>query len=544
MKANLPPRRLIPRWRRTKAVLDMPEATFTTSKATHRLELDPLTLDHAIQKWKSAPTTGRLGDILSYSIDPALRSIIVDLVRNDRACRDAATVSQAHFLQQLTADDDADSSSLNLDDLRRTLGLCNPAIKQEVSTLRRILNANPANPLALLDLAQFQLTSGHTKQAKRSVLTALSLSPNNRTALRTMARLLVHEREFEKAHSLIRMHARTGSDPWLMATEIALAEVAETPSKFAKIGFKFARDKMANNAHLSELAGALGGADLQAGNVKRARDMFRLALLAPNDNVVAQAVTHQPLLGLDLSAPTQQLAVMSAHEARTLLAWEQLDSENAELHALVWHAEEPFSSRPLQFLTTIYAARRDYSSSAILARRGLVSDPRDAALLSNLAYVSACDGKTDEAEKLLVQLMALKDPQYTGVLLATAGLIVMQQGSWTEADKFYETAMRTFRERREFVREALCCAYFARSASDTDHPNRSSILARAEAMYKQHPSPDAAIVLKLLNPDIQPKEHFEGPRRLSQWVFDFKNESLIQVHGITDPGAPALIFKN
>lgn len=544
MKANLPPRRLIPRWRRTKSVLHMPEATFSNSNVKHDFAFDPDHFDQALELWRSTPTTGVLGDVLSYSVDPALRTRIVDWLRRDISTKRVATATQADFIEQLAGDDLETEAASKAFIPREDFSICNPAIRREVSTLRQVLRANPANPLALLDVAQFQLANGHTKQAERSVLTALSLSPNNRIALRTLARLYVHKREFDKAHSLISRHSRTKTDPWLMATEIALAEVAGTGSKFAKDGSRFAREKKASNAHLSELAGALGSSELQFGNVKRAREMFRLALLAPNDNVVAQAVTEQKMLGIELSGPVQQQAVMSAHEAQTLLGWNALDQLGAERHALIWHDEEPFSSRPLQFLTTLYAAQRDYASAMMLARRGLVADPTEPSLLSNLAYVSACSGNLDEAEKILTKLLALKLPNYTGVILATAGLMQMKEGFWAQGDEFYEAAMRKFRERREFVQEALCSAYFARSAADTNHPRRDEILRRAQANYSDYPSPDAAIVLSHFDISVQPEAQTNSSRRLSQWVFDSKTESLIQIHGVTEPGAPALIVRN
>lgn len=543
MKANLPPRRLIPRWRRTKSVLGMPEATFSSSESKRQLALDPSRLDHAIETWKTSPTTGLLGDILSYSIDNTLREKIINLVRVDPSVRDAATATQASFIDQLLGQNGETISTSDLSNREEELSICSPVVRNEVSTLRRILSANPANPLALLDLAQFQLASGNTQRAERSVLSALSLSPNNRIALRTLARLYVHQREFDKAHGLISRHVRTASDPWLMATEIALAEVADVPSRFAGKGFKFVRDKSANIAHLSELAGALGGAELSSGRMKRAREMFRLALMAPNDNVVAQAVTHQQLLGIDLSAPIQRRAVMSAHEAQTLLAWESLDCVNAEHHSLIWHDEEPFSSRPLQFLTTIYAAQRNYSSASMLAKRGLISDPKDPSLLANLAYVTACTGNLADAERVLLKLIALKQEKYNGIALATAGLMEMQQGYWDTGNELYEAAMRMFRHRRELGLEALCCVYFAKSAADTGHPDRDAIFLRAESLYKQHPSPDAAVVLRLLNANIQPHIQHVSPRRLSQWIFDSKTESLIPIHGVTAPGAPPLIVK-
>ena len=542
MKANLPPRRLIPRWRRTKSVLGMPEATFATGGLARELVLDSSMLEEAIVAWKASPTTGLLGDILSYSIDHSLRSRVIDLIRVDPAFKSVATHTQKNFISQLLDEEPIGAQAVDRGN-HQALEICNPAIQREVATLRKILRVNPANPLALLDLAQFQLTSGNTSQAMRSVTSALSLNPNSRIALRTMARLYVHQRRFDDAHSLISRHLRTQSDPWLMATEIALADVAGLASKFAKKGAAFTRERRASNANLTELAGALGGMELAAGNMKRARELFRLALLEPNDNVVAQVITHEKFLGIGLTAPAQRRVVMSAHEAQTLLAWNSLEPNDAAIHAIAWHDEEPFSSRPIQFLTTIYAAQGNFESAEVLARRGLIADPKDPALLANLAYVLASAGKIAQAERVLLRLIALRQPKYGGVALATAGLMAMQQGAWDAGEELYGAAMRVFRERREPVLEAICCAYFARAALDSGHPERSSILLRAESLYKANPSSDAAIVLKSLKPNIEPAAKFDGARRLSQWVYDPKSETLIQVHGVTEPGAPALIVR-
>lgn len=543
MKVSLPPRRLIPRWRRTDSVLDMPEATFATADAQNGLAVDSKSFDLAVEAWKGSPTTGILGDILSYSIDSDLRVKIIDFLRKEKNINDVATSTQSHFIAQLVSEDSLGNAGSTQASLRESFEICNPAIRKQVATLRQILRVNPANPLALLDLAQFQLASGQTERAERTVRSALSLSPNSRIALRTLARLYVHQRKFDKAHSLISKHARTKVDPWLMATEIALADVAETPSKFAKKGALFAKERQASDAHISELAGAIGGIELEEGNMKRAREMFRLALLSPNDNVVAQAITHQKMLGIELTAPAQRQAVMSAHEAQTLLAWNSLECDEAEIHGIAWHNEEPFSSRPLQFLTTIYAAQHDFDAAEVLAKRGLIADPQDPALLSNLAYVLASAGKLGPAEKVLFRLISLRKPKYGGVALATAGLMAMKQGAWAAGDELYEAAMRVFRDQRESGFEAICGAYYARSAVETGHPNRDSILARAESLYKSSPSADAAIILRLLNPNVQQDKHIEG-RRLSQWVYDSKSESLVQVHGLTEPGAPALIVRN
>lgn len=543
MKANLPPRRLVPRWRRTQAVLDMPEATFSRSASTHKIGLDRARLDDAIHEWKLAPTAGLLGDILSYSIDDSLRAEIIRLVREDPKTRNVATVTQAEFIGQMLDDEGQQTPVDEVSGPQNTLEICNQDVRQTVSSLRRMLRVNPADSLALLDLAQFQLSSGHVKRAERSVQSALSLSPNSRLALRTAARFYVHRLDFDKAHALITRHPRTALDPWLMASEIALADAADTPSRFATKGFKFVRDEMAAVPHLLELAGALGSAELKAGNVKRAREMFRLALKAPNDNVAAQAITLRQQLGIDPTISQKLDSVFPAREAKTLLAWNTHDFELAALHALAWHEEEPFSSRPLNFLTTYYAATRDYLRAAILARRGLIADPQDPSLLANLAYALTCQGQSRAAERVLLKLTASKDPRYVGIAAATAGLMMMQQGSFDEGRRLYEAAMRIFRERQEFDIEALCCAYFARSAAETGDPERDAIALRAKDLYKKRPNPDTAIVLRSLDHNVELPVKQETGDRLSHWEFDSKTESLIHVSAFTPESTPSLIVR-
>lgn len=521
----------------------MPEATFNRAALTHEIELDRARLHDAIHEWKLAPTVGLLGDILSYSIDDSLRSEIIRLVQEDPKARSVATVTQAEFIGQMLGDEEPRMPIDETSQPQNVLQVCDPDVRRNVSSLKRMLRANPADPLALLDLAQFQLSSGHVKRAERAVQSALSLSPNSRLALRTAARFYVHRLDFGKAHALITRHPRTALDPWLMASEIALADVADAPSRFAAKGFKFVRDKMAEAPHLLELSGALASAELKSGNLKRARDMFRLALKAPNDNVAAQAITLGQQLGIDPIVNQRLDNVFPAREAKTLLAWNTHDFEVAVLHALAWHEEEPFSSRPLNFLTTYYAATRDYPRATALARRGLIADPQDPSLLANLAYALTCQGQQKAAERALMKLTASKEPRYVGIAVATAGLMMMQQGSFDEGRRLYEAAMRIFRERHEFDIEALCCAYFARSATDTGDPERDAVVLRAKDLYKKHPNPDTAIVLRSLDHNVALPIRQETGDRLSHWEFDSKTRSLVHVSAFTPESAPPLIVR-
>lgn len=543
MKVNLPPRRLIPQWRRTKSVLGMPEATFGLSGTARELTLDRSQLHDATEMWKRHPTVGFLGDVLSFCIDRSLRPEVVQLIREHPHALSEATVAQAEFIRRLLDDGDNPQRSTESEKSLNKSDVYSSALQQEVATIRRILRVNPADPLALLDLAQFQLSSGNFERAEKSIRSALSLSPSNRLALRTTARFYVHRLDFGKAHALIDRHPRTAVDPWLMASEIALADAADVPSRFASKGFKFVRDKMAPVAHLSELAGALGHAELQAGNVKRARDMFRLALREPNDNVAAQVVTVQQQLGIDRSTAFQGELKRGAREAKTILAWNDLDFSGAELHALAWHDEEPFSSRPLNFLTSLYAGQGDYPRATALAKRGLIADPKDVSLLANLAYTLACQGQQAEAGQILVKLAAHEERKYLGIATATAGLMMMLQQAFEDGCSLYESAMRLFREEQAFDLEALCCAYFARSAVDSGFPEQDTVIRRAEDLYKRHSSPDVAVVLKSLDRDVTLPIRDREVQRMNRWMFDPATESLIQVGRISSPDTPPLVIR-
>jgi Putative Zn-dependent protease, contains TPR repeats len=539
VKASLPPRRLIPRWRRTSATLNLPEATYSVGKRSNLVALDTDRFERVLEEWKESPTTGLLGDLLSFSVDPSLAPAVIEVAEKALAEGFHLSPAQRLIVLSLTGEE---SERLVIPGALGT-GVCNPAIQRQVAEIRRILSVNYANPLVLLDLAQFQVASGQAKRAERTVLSALSLSPYNRVIIRTLARLYVHMSKPDKAHALIKGHVLTPTDPWLMASEVSLADLSGSSSRFASKGFRFVRDKAASSADLTELAGALGVSELKAGSVGRARDMFRLALTNPNDNVIAQAVTHQSSLGFHLDQPVLREAISTAQEAQLLIAWNSLRVDVAEQNALMWHDEEPFSSRPLQFLTALYAVQKRYTEAENLALRGLIADPDELALLANYAYALASSGKLDAADRVLQKMLSVGHGRYDAIALATKGLVALKRGQLALGDALYSEAMGAFRSRKEFSFEALCQAYYARAAQDVGHPEAHEILLRAEALYQKHGTSDAAIVLRQLDPSLEAPKEEEATRRLNQWVFDKKTDSLISRPGVSRPGAPPLIVK-
>lgn len=538
MKAGLSKRRLIPRWRRISATLALKEG-----RAFSRHEAQPITLgledfELAVGLWSENPTIGHLGDVLSFSIAADCLERVRHLAGQALKQEVEMTAPQKAIMLGLVGGDiDADIQSVDE-------GICNPHVRTRVHELRELLKINPANPLALLDFAQLQLVTGNVSRADRSLRSALSLSPNSRVVLRTLSRFYAHVNKPDQAQDLLAAHARTRVDPWLMASEIAMSQVAGRTSRFVNAGTRLVKEGIVSPADRAELAGALAGLELSHGNVKRARYLFRMALVEPNDNVVAQAIHDRKYLGLDLSQPGQKSVVQSTAEARALLDWDAVRLDAALANGMLWHGEEPFSSRPLQFVTSALSATARYEEAERYARRGIIADPKDASLLSNLAYALACLGQLDEAERISLRALSSESNDVKGQILATTGLIAMKRGDFTRGDELYSRAIEYFERKKQRALSSICRAYYARSSIDTGHPDAKKVLSEALQSYDSQRTTDAAVVLTKLHAEVELPQQEAPVRRLSQWVFDRDKLVLYKKDGLTEPGAPALIIRD
>lgn len=542
MKSSLPTRRLIPRWRSTTNTLEQVEATSTNQKAaTGRIEEDEGKLDEAIAEWRETKSPGMLGEVLSFSVDPGLLSKVVEIGYEALKAGSPATSIQEALIHGLgKAQSGLDVSPAVSSDEG---GLPYP-FQHRIRRLRSLLRVAPDNALALLDFAQLQAAVGKNQAAERSLRTALSLAPASRTVLRTLARFLVHAGRPDEGHRLLRRHVRTESDPWLMASEIALADAAGTTAEFLGKGKRLLQDKgLWHPAHSTELAGVVAMAELNSGNLKRAREAQRRALLAPNDNVVAQAVDFESAFGIALDTPPVTRAITAASEAMLLQAWSVGAPDQVEKHALAWHAEEPFSSRPIQMLTALYAFRGQFERAAHWAKAGLLTDPGDRGLMINLSYTLAKWGATEKAEEAIRRLRHLHQRTTEPFALATEGLIAYQRGNFEGGDRLYDAAVHLFEQAHQAGVAAYCRINQALSALDCHHPKLEEVLGRANAAFRQHPTRDSLMLLRTrsisgIEAEVdQPQER----RRVGQWVFDPKTNTLTERPGVTSVGASAIV---
>jgi tetratricopeptide (TPR) repeat protein len=539
------PRRLIPKWRTIATTLESAEAGSHKSAATTKPQGDAEELQRSIANWREERTPGFLGDVLAHSIHKELIPQVLDVSLEARRRGDPMTVVQSTIIEELLAT--SGEALIAQGSAEATVQAKHP-YQAGIQRLRALLSSNPNNALAWLDLAQFQAAQGKTKGAERSILSALNLAPDNRTVIRTAARFWVHANQHDLAHQLVRRHQRTTNDPWLMASEIALADLAGVPSVFLTKGKRFIVDNAKfNPAHLTELSGVIADEEFKAGQLKRAREAFRKALQLPNDNMIAQAIQHQARFGVVLESPQINQALARSHEAQVIKAWSDREPDLAERHGKAWHNEEPFSSRPIQFLSSLYLFKGEYENSERWIKVGLGADPSDRGLLINLAFLHARAGRGSDMTSVLRRLRNAHGDA-NPFAKATEGLFEYSQGRFENGDHLYNEAVEEFTKTRRPALAAYGRLFQTLYAYDFGNPKAEEIARRAKQPLEEHWTPDVRMFLHLRTQSILTAHTLEhekdlGLRRMSQLVYDPLNNTLTVKEGITARGAKPVVIK-
>jgi tetratricopeptide (TPR) repeat protein len=524
--------------------LNTVEATSTARKNTVPQAENSEELNLAISQWRKSKSPGLLGEILSFSVDSELREQVIAVGYEALNGGSAVTPVQNLLIRDLGKTHGREETYTAVAPGPVEVEVAFP-FQEPIQRLRTLLRYAPDNALALLDYAQLQTALGKANSAERALRTALGIAPNNRTILRTLARFYVHTQRPDAAHQLIKRHARTAQDPWLMASEIALADAAETDSFFLGKARRFLIDHAKfPDSHLTELSGNIALFELRSGNLKKARESQRRALLAPNDNVVAQAIDFQHLFGVELVSPPITQAIKSSAEALLLKAWDNVDLFGIEQHAIAWHSQEPFSSRPIQMLSTLYAYKGNHRAALRWLEAGLRTDNQDRGLLINLAFVYANMGDEDSATATLKRLRQAYGKDIEPFANATEGLLAYHFERFAEGDNLYNRAVVEFNKRNDPALGAFCRLNQAFLAAERNHPAGGVLAKTAIEEFSAHPSLDSRMLLKIKFPEqetVAPKENKEL-RKLSQWAFDTKSNTLIETLGVTSKNSKPLII--
>lgn len=210
-----------------------------------------------------------------------------------------------------------------------------------VKHARGLLAIEYRNPVLLIDTARELTSMRQDKAALRYVRAAVAMAPHSRFVLRSAARYYLHIGELEIAHDILRRSPILGSDPWIQASEIAVATVRGKTSHLVAKTSNWLVDSKKITAAVTELASAAGTVELLAGANKKAKILFKHALSHPNDNSLAQA--EWAAARLKLVVDNQALKTPMSYEANSHNAYRHQEIASAIDHATRWATDEPFS---------------------------------------------------------------------------------------------------------------------------------------------------------------------------------------------------------
>lgn len=379
----------------------------------------------------------------AHEVNQGVNEAAFELLAAALAANDRSLVAEAAEVLAASAPDI--SGIVEMFDQPAALADSSPEIV--IGNARRRLRASSRQPLAWLELGRGRLLTGQVDLAEQALRAARQLAPDHRLIVRAEARLYVHRNEHDRAHDLILNHPRTPHDPWLRATEVAVAELAERRSRFvgsSRTGL-LAGDWAPKQA--SELAAAVATAEHLAGDERRARKLLPTAVSGGHDNALAQAqwLVNDGLRMPDLPLDTTANQHIFGFEARARRAYYNGDWDIAHSQGQLWQRDQAFATLPARFLSLVaVVGLADPALSLQAAREGLRVNSDHAVLLNNAAFASLVAGDLAAAEADLLRAtkhlhhdMAAGD---RAALLATNGLLAYRLGDAEEGKRLYELA--------------------------------------------------------------------------------------------------------
>lgn len=432
-------RHIFPRWRSFEATSALGELTRPAIVAAHDTSELDISLAKGIASWEMNRSLWHDLDLLGTvavagKLDSFL-ALIAEVKNHPLTPRFAKDV-----LERATGKKEV--VQLALPEYEKVPG---QLARKEIKSHRTNLINSPHDPIEWVELARAYTVAGEDRKAERAIRAALQLAPNNRFVLRSAARFFIHIGEPEMARVLLSSAEQIRSDPWLMASEIAIADYLGKPSKLPKIA-RLAIEKGMQPSDITELASALGSLEAAHGSDRAARRLLRQAVKGANENSVAQIQwLNRAHLGeaVDVSGANPPLL----YEANAWASYYKGNFETALEESLSWLADQPFSSAPAILSSFILSDLMwNFESAREVAEGGLRSNPDDPMLLNNLAVCLMELNHLREAEAVLGRLKAEdRAGNSEKTFRATFGMLEFRKGNADGGRKLYREAIELAR---------------------------------------------------------------------------------------------------
>ena len=426
-------RRVVPRWR--EAHLSLPTGELTPLPVdVARPEVNPEELDRRQADWTKNHSIPFAADLAGVALTLGMPERAQDAARfllaeGGEGTNPALTSLANAVLGRPRPVPSADTRNREV-------------LIRAIREARARLRSEPRNGLLWVDLARHYTVLGQPESAIAAMRKGLAIFPESRFVLRSAARLHLHAGNHDYASELLRKSPRTPHDPWLLAAEVAVANILGRSSKQVKKARSFLADDNIARRHLAELAAALGTLELGSGKRSEVRKLLRLALEDPTDNALAQVRWIADMLP-SLSIDPLLLNGPRTYEARAIEQFAQGEWSKAMVSAEEWFNDEPFSARPARMATFIGPVLLDdFETTERVARDALRASPNEQTLRNNLVFTLASAGRLQEA----IQEAGLVNEAAMEHLLplawqATRGLLGFRAGYVEEGRKLYRNTI-------------------------------------------------------------------------------------------------------
>lgn len=434
-------RDVIPQWRSFEDTLaaDPREITSSTRVRQAPRPLADQPYFDSLRAYRRRPSAWYAADLLAAAI----------------AKNESAVAAQA--AQTLVDDPKASPASRSL--AQSYLGIKAPIVTDEsgerkkIALARHSISLHPHDAIAWTDLSRGLLIDGRFDAARRAMIVALQLAPLNRFVLRAASRFYAQIGDFDTALNILRRSDLTVHDPWLVASEIALARSAGARPKLVRQGRELLKGDFAAK-HISELASALGTLEYFESMSRSKTNAFRLLDLSlhdPNDNSLAQAAWFK----FAKNAKTKDIAgvhVQRDFEAQTRRALHEGDFQQLIPYAQEWFDDQPFSERAAEMLSW-FATELSVSEverAIDILERAIRTNPESPGLWNNLAFSRALAGDTVNAESALHRADRAGDTDSGDEVARTAtrGMLLFRSQQPDRGRLLYERAIEIATERR------------------------------------------------------------------------------------------------
>ena len=435
-------RRVVPNWRYYENTLAAGELD---GWKVHKVMKAPYSIDDYKELWHNHHSLYRAGDLLSAAItngheqDESVKEAAHFILDQGNTPSKSLLHSALHVLG--AEGKDVTPSLVEIKRLRECTAVDD--IYSFIHSIRHRLHLMPYNPFLYVDLSRAYLLLGQRQKAEEAMNKALLFGADNRFVARSAARFYLHMNDHDRAYELIRAKGAVAVDPWLMAAEISISMLRGKTSNYLMKGQSIINSGNCSPFGFTELASSIGTQELYAGSNRRSNKLFRKALIAPNDNSLAQIkwVNSFDPLKFDLN-----VQVNNDFEVRTFDAWFQGRYDEAAHEAVSWICDMPFSHRPINIGYTICTNfKHDFALASAILDVGLRTDDNNPFLLNNKAYCAARDNQIEVAKEAFAKLQAtprLDDSLNWQVCVpATEGLILYRDGKHKEGAAKYQEAI-------------------------------------------------------------------------------------------------------